>query len=103
MPGCGKCIMEYAMRLYALRCGPLSINSNVVVPGVTHTEAWDHLAERRDGNGDAMVSSLSQRVSPMGQTTPRQIGEAVAFLCSTQGRMITGMSIPVDGGVHLKA
>lgn len=103
MPGSGKCIMEYAMRLYALRCGPMFINSNVVIPGVTHTEAWDHLAERRDSNGDALVASLSQRVSSMGQTTPGQIGEAVAFLCSPEGRMITGISLPVDGGVHLKA
>lgn len=103
MPGSGKCVMEYAMRLYALRCGPLNINSNVVIPGVTYTEAWDHLAERRDSNGDQLATSLANKVAPMGKTSPSQVGEAVAFLCSPQGRMITGISLPADGGVHLKA
>ena len=39
MPGSGKCIMEYAMRLFALRAAEKGVNSNVVVPGVTKTDA----------------------------------------------------------------
>ena len=40
MPGSGKCVMEYAMRLFALRCAGKDVNCNVVVPGVTTTDAW---------------------------------------------------------------
>ncbi|KAH8049340.1 hypothetical protein JL720_15647 [Aureococcus anophagefferens] len=35
MPGSGKCVMEYAMRLFALRAAKKNVNCNVVIPGVT--------------------------------------------------------------------
>ena len=47
MPGSGKCIMEYAMRLFAVRAAAKGVNCNVVVPGVTATDAWGKLAETR--------------------------------------------------------
>ena len=52
---------------------------------------------------DELVAGISSRLSPMGAMTPRQLGDAVAFLCSPEGHLITGVSLPVDGGVHLKA
>ncbi len=103
MPGSGKCVMEYAMRLIALRCAGKGVNCNVVIPGVTDTDAWGRLAETRGSTREELVSGISSRLSPMGSMTPRQLGDAVAFLCSPQGRLITGVSLPVDGGVHLKA
>lgn len=103
MPGSGKCIMEYAMRLIALRCAKRSINCNVVIPGVTETDAWSRLAAHRGGDHGDIMSSLANRIAPMGSMRPRQVGDAVAFLCSPAGRMITGVSLPVDGGVHLRA
>ena len=33
--------------------------------------------------------------------TALDIGEAVAFLCSPRGALITGAALPVDGGRHL--
>jgi len=103
MPGSGKCVMEYAMRLIALRCASRNINCNVVVPGVTVTDAWGKLAETRGTTKDELVEGIAGRLSPMGSMNPRQLGDACAFLCSQQGRLITGVSLPVDGGVHLKA
>lgn len=35
MPGSGKCVMEYAMRLYATRTSPNNINCNVIIPGAS--------------------------------------------------------------------
>jgi len=103
MPGSGKCVMEYAMRLFAVRCAPKGINCNVVVPGVTETDAWGKLAETRGMKKEELVAGIASRLSPMGAMQPRQLGDAVAFLCSPEGRLITGVSLPVDGGVHLKS
>ena len=52
---------------------------------------------------DELVAAISGRLSPMGSVTPRQVGDGVAFLCSPAGRIVTGVSLPVDGGVHLKS
>lgn len=101
MPGAGKCVMEYVMRLYALRSGVRNVNCNVVIPGVTNTdtEAWDNLSKLR---GDSKAMDKLAQSSPMGGTCPLEIGRVVAFLCSVEGRPITGMSIPVDTGIHLR-
>jgi len=104
MPGAGKCLMEYSMRIYALKAAERNINANVIVPGVTKTEAWNRLAQTR-GMPDAndMLEGIVGRIVPQKKAMyPRDIGNAVAFLCSDAGRFITGISLPVDGGVHLK-
>lgn len=107
MPGSGKTMMEYAMRLIALRCAARGINCNLVVPGVTETEAWGKLAAMQGSNlptsdPESRMNKVAAMIAPMGAMTPAQMGGAVAFLCSPRGRIITGVSLPVDGGVHLK-
>ena len=86
-----------------LRCAGKNVNCNVVVPGVTSTDAWGKLAATRGTTKEELVAGISSRLSPMGSMSPRQLGDAVAFLCSPAGRLITGVSLPVDGGVHLKS
>ncbi len=102
MPGSGKCIMEYAMRLFALRCAPIDINCNIVIPGFTKTEAWDRVGNLRGTNGNDIVEKMAEKYSPNGLSmSPDQVGEGVALLCSPEGRHITGISLPIDNGVHL--
>ena len=57
-------------------------------PGVTSTDAWA-LAETRGTTKEELVAGISGRLSPMGSMTPKQLGDAVAFLCSPEGRLIT--------------
>jgi len=102
MPGSGKCIMEYAMRLFALRCAPLNINCNIVIPGFTKTEAWDRIGALRETTGDSIVEKMAEKYSPNGPMTPDEVGEGITLLCSPEGRYITGVSLPIDKGVHLK-
>ena len=102
MPGSGKCIMEYAMRLFALRCAPLDINCNVVIPGFTKTDAWDRIGVQRQITGDSIIKKMAEKYSPNGSMTPKEVGQGIYLLCSPEGRHITGVSLPIDKGVHLK-
>lgn len=103
LPGTGKCLMEYSMRIYAVQAAERNINVNVVVPGVTKTDAWTKLSEKEGMELDDVLAAAVERSMPMKKyLVPRDIGNVVAFLCSDAGRPITGTIVPVDGGLHLK-
>ena len=103
LPGSGKCVMEYAMRLFALKAAQKGVNCNVVIPGVTLTDAWKKMASgRNEAVMDTIQGVVDQLVPMKTHMTPRQVGDVVEFLCSERGRFITGVSLPADGGVHLR-
>jgi enoyl-[acyl-carrier-protein] reductase (NADH) len=99
MPGSGKTIMEYVMRLMALNAGKKNVNCNVIVPGAIKTDAWNILNKI---TGRDAYQFISNKQSINKEMKPKQIGDVVVFLCSNKGRYITGISLPVDGGLHLK-
>jgi len=103
MPGAGKCLMEYSMRIYATKAAERNINANVIVPGVVRSGAWQKLAESRGlTDSTEMIQGIADRICPQKKVmSPRDIGNSVAFLCSDAGRWITGTVMPVDGGIHL--
>ena len=101
MPGSGKCLMEYSMRIYASKVAARGINVNVVVPGITKTEAWGRVAKMR-GLEDGWEEGLVEKRVPMKKMiTPKDIGNTVKFLCSESGKLLTGIVVPVDGGRHM--
>lgn len=104
MPGSGKCIMEYAIRLYALEAAKYGINANVIIPGFTRSDAWGKIAEGRGMERDAFMDRLKDQLVPLGEIVEAtDIGETVAFLSGNGGgRFMTGLSLRVDGGLHLK-
>jgi NAD(P)-dependent dehydrogenase (short-subunit alcohol dehydrogenase family) len=97
--------MEYSMRIYAKVVAPRSINVNVVVPGLVQTPEWQRNTEyRKDASESAeeMMERLVDKLVPMKQLMdPIDIGNVIIFLCSPPGRYITGMTLPVDGGMHI--
>jgi NAD(P)-dependent dehydrogenase (short-subunit alcohol dehydrogenase family) len=103
MPGSGKSLMEYTMRVYARQAASHQVNVNVIVPGFTRTQAWTKLAQSRGlPDEQEMMQTLVEARCPMKQSmSPRDIGNVVAFLCSSVGRYVTGTVLPVDGGMHL--
>lgn len=102
MPGSGKTVIEYSMRIYAAKVAERGINVNVIVPGVTKSEAWDKVAASRGMEADKMAESLVERRVPMKKMIyPRDIGNMIKFLCSESGKFVTGTVIPVDGGLHM--
>ncbi len=78
-------------RTLAVENAPRGVRVNLVEPGTIRTPAWagrDDLLERAAGH------------YPLGRVgEPEDIADAVAFLASADARWITGVTLPVDGGL----
>ncbi|XP_078695253.1 3-oxoacyl-[acyl-carrier-protein] reductase FabG-like [Branchiostoma floridae x Branchiostoma belcheri] len=97
-PGISKASVEYLVRHYAKQLAPRRITCNVIIPGFTKTEAWGPVLEERGADQvEGMVSSLCMKR----WGSPREVGGVVAFLCSEKAAFVTGVALPVDGGLHL--
>ena len=67
------------------------VRVNLVVPGTVHTPNWD-------GREDALERAAAHY--PLGRVgRPDDIAGAVAFLASADAAWITGIALPVDGGL----
>lgn len=79
------------VRNLAVRFGPRGVRVNVVAPGTIRTRVWD------DQPGS--LASL-ERAYPLGRVgKPAEVAAAIAFLCSADASWVTGVTLPVDGGV----
>ena len=78
------------------------INVNAVLPGHFLTDRQKQLSEiRSKEQGITTEEYLAAGVKaiPVGRYgQPRELGDAVAFLCSERATFITGVSLQVDGG-----
>jgi NAD(P)-dependent dehydrogenase (short-subunit alcohol dehydrogenase family) len=71
--------------------GPRGVRVNLVAPGTVHTDAW--------AGRDAALERAAA-IYPMGRVgRPEDIAAAVAFLASSDAEWITGVTLPVDGGI----
>jgi NAD(P)-dependent dehydrogenase (short-subunit alcohol dehydrogenase family) len=76
---------------YAARYGPLGVRFNVVAPGTIRTPNWDDHLDTLERFGT---------MYPLGRVgEPEDIAAAVAFLGSDDAAWITGLTLPVEGGV----
>lgn len=88
-----KAAMDAMTRVLCLELGPKGIRVNSVNPTVTLTpmaeRAWADPAKR-----DPMLAAI-----PLGRfATSREVALPVAFLLSSAASMISGASLPIDGG-----
>ncbi len=80
------------------------VTVNTVLPGVVHTERIENLRSAkaaRDGTtlADEMARTAGQ--IPAGRMgRPDELAHRVAFLASERARYISGVQIPVDGGLR---
>ena len=100
-PGQAKAAVEFLVRSQASALAGKGINVNCVIPGVVLTGALDAVAKSIGQTMDD-VKTYCQSTPAKRWAEPTEIGEAVAFLCSSKGSFITGVSLPVDGGLHLQ-
>lgn len=87
-------LVAYA-RAIATECGVHGIRSNAICPGSVRTHAWDHRIEK-----DPHILEKVSRLYPLGHmVTPVDVANAALFLASPLSAGITGVTLPVDGGL----
>jgi meso-butanediol dehydrogenase/(S,S)-butanediol dehydrogenase/diacetyl reductase len=86
------------------------ITVNAICPGVLYTDFWQklaaHIAETNPAfKGMTPRQVFDKRVGDLvplkREQMPEDIGWAAVFLASDEARNITGISLPVDGGVMI--
>jgi enoyl-[acyl-carrier protein] reductase III len=96
--GASKAALESIVRYLAVELAPRGIRVNAVSGGVVDTEALDHFPNREQ------MLSLAKSRTPAGRMVePRDLADAVLFLCSPAAEMVRGQTLVVDGGFSLLA
>ena len=90
------------MRHYATSLAEKNIRVNSVHPGGVATpmiinEAMGQLVGDQPEFGEAQQPKLS--MPPM---EPEVVTDAIVYLCGPSGRYLTGVALPLDGGLTLK-
>lgn len=75
----------------AAEYGPRGVRFNVVAPGTVRTRVWDDQPEQ---------FARMRHLYPLGRVgEPADVAAAIAFLASDDAAWITGVTLPVDGGL----
>ena len=96
--GASKAALESIVRYLAVELAPRGIRVNAVSAGVVETDALAAFPNREQ------MLSLARARTPAGRLVePRDLAEAVVFLCSQAAEMVRGQTLVVDGGFSLLA
>jgi NAD(P)-dependent dehydrogenase (short-subunit alcohol dehydrogenase family) len=79
----------------AIHYGDQGVRVNCIAPGTIKTPIWNERLEREPDAMDHIVPWY-----PLGRVgTPEDVAKAALFLCSDDASWITGVTLPVDGGL----
>ena len=90
-----KAAMNAAVRCLAKELADKKVFINAVAPAVTNTEIYQQYAS---GDVNGSEKALMER-QYLGLIEPEDVAETIAYLLSPMARMITGITLPVDGGL----
>jgi 3-oxoacyl-[acyl-carrier protein] reductase len=86
----------------AAELGPSGITVNTAQPGSYRTDRLEELARvnasRKGSDMETELEEMGARAALGRLGRPRELGEAIAFLCSERASYITGTTLLVDGG-----
>jgi 3-oxoacyl-[acyl-carrier protein] reductase len=83
------------MKSLANELGPHGITVNSVAPGRLATPRMTELYGAEGPSEDEIAKIPARRLGD-----PRELGDLVAFLCSSRASYVSGTHIPVDGGLY---
>ncbi len=89
-----KAALDGFVRALALELGPRGIRVNTVAPGLTLTDATAFLPE-------PAKAAAAQATSLRRNAAPEDVAGAILALVSDASRHVTGVWLPVDGGVTM--
>ena len=81
-------------RAVALDHGADGVRVNAVAPSLTRTE----MTAEAQGD-DALLASFADRIPMRRQAEPEEVASVIAFLAGDDARFVTGVVLPVDGGL----
>jgi NAD(P)-dependent dehydrogenase (short-subunit alcohol dehydrogenase family) len=91
----GKAGMINLTRNMALKYGPRGVRVNAICPGTVQTPIWSQFLK-----DDPQVLDRLAKWYPLGRVgQPDDIARAALFLASDEAAWITGIDLPVDGGL----
>ncbi len=94
--GASKAAIEALTRYLAVELAPEGIIANCISPGLILTDALKSFPQKQQ------MIDAAQDKTPAGRlTTPQDVGELAAWLCSDAAKMIVGQTIEIDGGYGL--
>lgn len=90
-------------RAMALMWAPHGIRVNVICPGPVDTPMLPQFFGREPGADVTDLMSNFIGLVPMGRPAqPEEIAGVVAFLASADAGFVTGVTLPIDGGLTIK-
>lgn len=92
-----KAAMDSAIRCIAREMADKGICINSVAPAMTATELYGHYLEKYGEDSETNQELLKRQYLGIAETT--DIANAVSFLISPAAKFITGITLPVDGGL----
>ena len=89
----------------AAEFGPQGVRAVAICPGFIATEFHENvnrrLAAEKDMELEDFKTERYEQVAMRRAGTPEEVGELVGFVCSPAAGYITGVAMPVTGGVQL--
>lgn len=82
-------------RALALQLGEQGVRVNAVCPSMTRSEMTDGMTDNED-----LMTAFNRRMPLGAPGEPEDVAAVVAFLASKDARHVTGVNLPVDGGVN---